>query len=413
MLMQRKNLKETALPGWAKLWELCFAALFIYTFFVQNVIISVGGLLILLSAVLAVFAVLDLLICRKGVLKGNCMWGIAAFVLLGMLSSLLFSYNLNDSLNAGLRMIEYLLVACSLYSFLTSYPQRMFSILRYIWVSITLLCIGVLLNGTKVTGAGAIGLESLNVNLLASFITVQICLSFILLEKTKKAGKMLYSASIILALFVQVLSASRRGFIVACVFCAAAVFGCVIPRYTEKRSSARLCVYGVILAISVIVLINAADYIMNETVLGMRFLGNFNSGDALREKYRSIALQEFKKNPVFGVGLNGLTSVMGVYSHSLYYETLACTGTVGAILLLSVLVTLGKGLCRNLFGNASKHPSAMYISKLAFGLFSVLLVSGFAVTMIYDFYFYICLAILAAIALMNEEMCNNCVKTEF
>lgn len=404
MLIQKKLFIGSTLPFWGIIWEFALAVLFAYTFFVQNVLVNISGMLMLLCAMLFGFYMLNLIINRKWIVTGNCMWGIIAFVCIGLMNSFIFSNNIQDSLDVGLRMIEYLIIACSLCSFLISYPQRLFSMLWYIWIAITLLCIAVLTTGTEVTAAGAIGLETLNVNLLSCFITFQIYTALVLMVKAKKMGKIIYTASIIMALLIQVLTASRRGFIIATFFCILAVFCVIIPRYTKKYSARRVTWVALLLGVVIIVIVYLGSYILHETTLGVRFSGKFVSGDTLRNYYKVVARQQFEKHPILGVGLNGLESIMGVYSHSLYYETLACTGLVGAIALFATLLLLGKKIFKNTFRTVSHDPDDLYVSRLSLLFFLVAIgVSGVVVTMIYDFWFYICLGILVAVTVVNRE----------
>jgi O-antigen ligase len=222
--------------------------------------------------------------------------------------------------------------------------------------------------------------------------------------KANKPGKIIYLASILMVLLVQVLTASRRGFIIALAFCMLAVFFAILPRYTKKYSVRRLAWVTLLLLLIAVAIVYLGSYILYETALGIRLSGKFISGDSLRDYYKLIARQQFSKHPVLGVGLNGLKSVMGVYSHSLYYETLACTGVVGAIVLFTTLLLLGKKMFMNIYKVAPKHPDKLYISRLSFFFFlSAVVIAGLAVTMIYDFWFYICIAILVAVAAMSKE----------
>lgn len=400
-------LKKNTLPFRIKLWEFTFAILFLYTFFLQNAAVSISGMLIVLCGVLALFSALDLLIDRNGKVSFNLMFGISAFVIVSMITSFAYSNDIDDSIAAGSRMIEYVIMGCSLCNFLLRYPQRLFSVLRYIWFSITLLCIFVFFGGAEVTGAGGIGLEALNVNLLSSLITMQIFAAFLLMVQSKKVGKIIYTFSIVVVLFVQVLTASRRGFLVACAVCLLAVFFCIIPRYTTKNSMKRIFWIALIMVAFAVALVMLGDYILNETVLGSRLLGNFTSGDVARERYHTIAMEQFAKQPIFGVGLNGLQSIMGVYSHSLYYETLSCTGIIGALILFGTLFSIGKGLWKNMKESATRNLDGVYISRMSFLFFASLLIAGIALTSIYEFFFYICLGLLIAIVKIYECAANK------
>lgn len=388
----------------SRVWELTFALSFLYIFFIQNVFFSVNGMIIALCGFSTLCMVLHFMLNKNGVIRINDMFGIAGFVFISFAASFVFSNNLSDSIDVGLRMVEYLVFGCSLYTFMSSNPWRFFAIIRYIWFSLTLLCVFVLIDGAEVTGAGAIGLETLNVNLLSSYISIQIMLSFLLIGNTKKKlSWFMYCVSIFVAVFVQILAASRRGFIVACVFILLSLFFCLIPRYTSKRSGKRIITLLILTLGLFVALFFVGEFILNETVLGQRFLGNFNSGDESRELYRGIALEQFQNSPVFGVGLNGLESVMGAYSHSLYYETLACTGVIGVLVLFISVIKIGVSLYRQIKLLKKRNINDTYITKLCFLFLGALLLAGIAVTTIYDFYFYICIAVLSAVIAVNRR----------
>lgn len=387
-----------------KMWECVFAVLFMYVFFIQNAFFSIGGAIIILCGVTAVFAVVNLMTTKRGIIRANNMFGIAVFVLVGFCTSAIYSNDFKTSMDIGLKMIEYLIIAFSLFAFLTSNPRRFFAIIRYIWLSITLLCVFVLFEGSEVTAAGGIGLETLNVNLLSSYITMQIFLSFLLMGNAKsKLAALCYFVSVVSVLFVQILSASRRGFVVACLLFFVAVFWGLIPRYTKSYSKKRIATIIILLIALVVAIAVVGEYVLNETVLGERLRGNFDSGDALRESYHSIALREFLSHPISGVGYNGLECIMGAYSHSLYYETLACTGLIGSIIMIFSMIILGGGVLRYAKLKNNSDPVDLYVSKMCFCFWCALLVSGVAVTTIYDFYFYICLAILSAVVTVNKR----------
>ena len=139
MLISNSPSKKGILPLRVKLWEFTFVILFMYTFFYQNAIGNVSGLLILLCGVLACFFVLELLIDSNTNIENYLMIGLSAFVLVSLLVSLAYSNNVDDSIAAGLRMIEYLIMGFSLCKFLLRYPERLNAIFRYIWFSITAL----------------------------------------------------------------------------------------------------------------------------------------------------------------------------------------------------------------------------------------------------------------------------------
>lgn len=144
---------------------------------------------------------------------------------------------------------------------------------------------------------------------------------------------------------------------------------------------------------------------MSSTVLGERLTGNMIGGDAARTRYHKFAMEQFSKHPIVGVGVGGINYLQGVYSHSLFYETLGCTGLIGSLILAITFVKPLKSLIKRLFDNKKNadQKSKVYFNKTFFIYLLAILISGVAVVMIYDFDFYISLALIAAGMLLADE----------
>lgn len=411
LLAESKYTPDKAQSTLGKLWELSFAVLFLYVFLIQNAFFAIDGMLLLLCGLCGLFVIAKLFFEKFHSIRIHHMFGLALFVCVGFVTSLICANDLDDSIAAGLRMVEYLVFGCSLYMFITSYPHRFIPIIRYLWISITLLCVYVLIYGTEVTTAGAIGLETLNVNLLSSYIMIQLLCSLILIGSASHIAETIISSlSVLAALIVQILTASRRGFVINFGFVFIAILVAIIPRFTKRNSKKRLLLILAVLGYAALMIFTIGPYILEETALGQRFLGAFTGGDEARKKYQEIAMREFSESPLLGVGLNGLKSVMGVYSHSLYYETLACTGLTGTLILAITMVSVGFSLCKYFVKVSDHNVKDVYITKLCFLFLCALLLAGFAVTTIYDFYFYICVAMLCAVISVNKQEKRGSLK---
>ena len=93
-----------------------------------------------------------------------------------------------------------------------------------------------------------------------------------------------------------------------------------------------------------------------------------------------------------------------MYSHSMYYETLASTGVLGGFLLFgSILSNMFKFLKRAKSSKLEELKMKCYMGACGF---FVILLSGIAVVSIFDAYFYIMLGILGAlgnVAFQNQK----------
>jgi len=379
------------------LWECAIAVLFFYVFFYQNAVGSISGGVIILCALVIALGAGKWILRNRYTLKINFMFFLSLFVLLSVFISYFTSTSPKLTQDVSLRMVEYLLAALALYSFLIWNPGRLHRVIFYLWLSLVALTVYVLFNGEEVEASGAIGVESLNINLLSSFLLLQFFCSFLLWRRTKnKIMKLVCLLTSAVAFFVQIQSASRRGFIIICVFVLAVLFWGVLAYNAKKRSLSSQIFSALLILALALGAYFLATYVMEQTVLGQRLAGAFTSGDDARDYYQRVALEQFRAHPVFGIGLNGVAGILGVYSHSLYYEVLACTGLVGALILFACLLCLGYQLLRRCRLTADRNPDDVFLFRCSFLFWACTMASGLAVVMIYDFYFYISLALLAA-----------------
>ena len=386
------------------LWEIAVVALIFYAFFVQYAIRPLSYAMALLSAVCIMFSVLYLIAC--GIQRYQSFYYIILlFVFVSLGFGLILGVSASMSLYVGLRMLEYSMTGLSVYMFSIMHRERFTHILFFTWLSIFLLAASVLLKGTMVS-YGAIGLAELNSNELSSFLLLAVFCAFLLYGET---GSVLQRGciwlSLALFLTLQVETASRRGFVVM-VFMLVLQFVFVLLPYNDaKRSRKRMIFYLFLVMVGAIALVALYDYIMTETVLGERLSGNMIGGDQARMQYQTFAMEQFRKDPAFGIGIGGVAFLNGVYSHSLYLEGLACTGLIGSVPLFLALAAPIRRLIKKLLPSRRDRLSGeeTYFYKTTLLYLSAIVISGVAVVMIYDFYFYLSLGLIAAEIKITEN----------
>ena len=409
---KKVDIRHLKLPS---LWEVSIFLLLMYAFFFQYCVMSINSAMLFLNAINILFGLARLL---TGAYKGKKTYysWIIAFVFVSVLLSLVFGVSISASMDTGIRMIEYCLTGLSIFLFGISRDNSFRKVLFITWLSIVLLALNVLLHGTIVDYLGAIGLGSLNTNEMSSFFVLMVFCAFYLYGETdNKIQKLIIWLSLLLVFIIQIQSASRRGFIVMVFMIVLNIIFGVIPYSNQKNSRRRLIAYSFLIIAGAIAFVELRDYILNSTILGERLGGTMTGGDAARARYQAFALEQFKKHPIFGVGVGGITYLQGAYSHSLFYETISCTGIIGAVLMIVSFFKPVKELLVRLIKNrpeAYSNNRELYLDKVVliylFGLF----VSGFAVVMIYDFYFYLSLALIATAIVLNRIKLQNGLMRE-
>lgn len=380
-------------------WSFIVLITIFYTFYFQYGIKVVSGLMIGLCGVLIVFGLIQILIIQQGRITKSNMLEFLVFVFLSVAITVTITSNNMYGLDVGIRMIEYILAAYSIYLLLGNNPQYFERILWCFCISITLLACTVLIRGVEVSSSGALGLEGINSNSMSSYFLIMMFCSFLLMYRNRKRIQMIFLILMnSLIVTVQIATASRRGFIVLVMFLFLGIVFGIIPLKSNTKSKKRFIFYTFLILAIAVTLIILQEYILSNTILGARLLGAYDNGDLARARYQVFALEEFKKHPFLGIGIGGIAHYMGAYSHSMYYEVFSCTGVVLALVFLIGLFRLGFGflnigrkvlICRG-------EKAIIYLSFICFTFWLCLIVSGIAVVMIYDFHFYFSVALLSA-----------------
>lgn len=247
---------------------------------------------------------------------------------------------------------------------------------------------------------------TLNANVFSSYMMLGIMAATFLFASSKNKLRFIYIVFIGIEVLAQLNAASRRGIIV-CIFLVTCFLHTIITINEEKKTASRVATI-MLVAVGLFVLLNESSYLASRFLGIQRILGEHTGGDVARQYYKAVALEIFTKSPVVGKGLGAVELSVGMYSHSLYYELLACTGIIGTIILLSFLINIAIRFARI---SRKKNGSPQYVrieTRLGFWYIITLFMCGVAVVLIYDSYFYVMLAIFVSQArIINAELKVN------
>ena len=389
-----------------KIWLLVTMVTIFYAFFFQYAVTAIGGVMLGLCAFLILFCFVQVLIVQKGKITKSYLDAILLFVI-GSVILTVGIISEGYGIDLSVRMIEYVLTSYSIYLLLREYPDYIETVMWGTSIAITLLALASFVKGVAVSSSGAIGLEGLNSNSMSSFFLIMYFTSFCLFYKKRRFMiKIILLFMIAVVAVAQVSAASRRGFIVLVLFTfLSLVFG-IIPLKAQKKSKKRFFLYVLLLLGIGIALFFLENYLLEKTILGARLMGSYDGGDAARVRYQTFALQQFKEHPFLGIGLGGVAFHMGAYSHSLYYELLACTGILMTLIFAYGIIKMLRGywLLNKIFKTSDEQKENSFLSRIGLVFLFCILVSGIAVVMIYDFHFYYSLALLVALL---SQLKNN------
>lgn len=382
-----------------KIWLFITIIAIFYSFFFQYAVKAIGGAMFGLCAFLILFGFVQVFFVQKGRVTKSYFDPIVLFVIISVIFTLGFTAK-GYGTDLSVRMIEYVLTSYSIYLLLRECHEYIEIVFWGTSLAITLLALATFIKGVAVSSSGAIGLEGLNSNSMSSFLLIMYFTSFCLLYKKRRfLIRVLLLSMIAVVAVAQVSAASRRGFIVLVLFTfLSLVFG-IIPLKSENKSKRRYFFYVLLLLGIGIALIFLQNYLLEKTLLGARLMGAYDGGDVARNRYQTFALQQFKEHPLLGIGLGGVAFHMGAYSHSLYYELLACTGIlITPIFAYGIMKMFRAYWLSNRFFIAYDNQKAnIYFSRIGFIFLFCILISGIAVVMIYDFHFYYSLALIVAL----------------
>lgn len=365
---------------------------FLYAFWFQYVFVPISMVFFALGG--ACFF-LSLCKIRKSWKYYNDLIVFFGFIFYLLLFGLLVSYGRGGGVSYLISILKYSIPMVAMYAYIGSDWKKFFRTLDMLTATITLLALSGIVNGHR-TNTGAIVAGTLNANVEASFLTIGAFSALILCSsgKTRKSKRILLLGCLILMAKAQVDCASRRGVVVLLCLLAGGLWINIQTRYKHNKLLRRMLLIagsGMVF-VSVIML----AYTLQDSVMITRLLTVGSLGDKLRVVYQKKAMELFLRSPLFGMGLGCMAEYAGMYSHSLYYELLACTGVIGTGIVVATLLSS----VRRFYKYAMKFPETekdFIIMAKFFLLFTVsILLSGLVLVYIYDMYFYVMLGLLAS-----------------
>lgn len=139
------------------------------------------------------------------------------------------------------------------------------------------------------------------------------------------------------------------------------------------------------------------DYKLLPGFIANRLQGLFANENAIqRMVFFADGMKLFRRSPIFGLGLgayeNSIQSVQSFhyetkYAHNHYVETLVCTGVVGLILFVGMLLLCALAIWKNLRRGEEAHPLAP-----ALGAALLFMAGHAAVEVVFSFHFYLPIA---------------------
>ena len=305
--------------------------------------------------------------------------------------------------------IEFMIPLFGIYIYSAGNYKKLQNLLLVIWIATTLIAFAAVNCGTTTTtGAITVGTtNTLNVNVLSSFLTMGVFSGLVLLstDNCSRLKKTIVIIGMGLQFVAQINGASRRG-IVVLLFILVAGFYTIVEVQYKRKPIVKVMFYFMVI-FGIIIVVNAIVKKPDTLLLLERFRNTGYLGDALRRVYQEKAMELFFDNPLFGQGMGAVGAYAGMYSHSLYYELLACTGILGLLLFFGTV--LGNNLV--LYYKASKKATIDKQYELLarlMGIFIIsILIGGIAVVYIYDMYFYIMLGLTFSASKTLKDVQQN------
>lgn len=365
---------------------------FIYAFWYQYVYNPIGMGFPLIGGM-----ILFLSLCN---LKWNCgfynyLLPVFVFVAYVAVFGLIESRNVATSRAYVLNICEYLIPMIGVYTYVDSDYKKLLRILKMLVISIMMIAFSSLLNG-HVTNTGAIIVGTLNANVESSLLALGTVSAIIIFSssQTKFYEKMILAGAILLFIKTQIDCASRRGFVVLLFLILTGMLVVIQTKYKDNKLIKWLILLIAICAL--LVIITTLSETFEGSVLFERFSSKANEGDRLRKIYQAKALTLFLQSPLFGTGLGYVEIYVGMYSHSMYHELLACTGIIGTFILVGNLIFYMLRLFSDSFKIDNDYCDLKICARSMMLFVGAILLGGFAVVYIYDMYFYVILGVIAA-----------------
>ena len=390
-----------------KIKYLVLSVFILYVFWYQYARGEVSGVITMLGVLMVGF---ELLSIRRLRYYREISF-VFIFLFISVIMGFLFTQDMEIFSQLVQRIIKYCIPMVCTYSYIGSNRDRFRNVMGIIVISITLLALNSFAADATVTATGAISVGDLNTNVFSCYIFIGVMSAIYLIEESnKKLVKCLLWLALLIFSVAQIKAASRRGFLIL-IFCISIYVHSLIFLKNKNNIIYKILTITIIL-IGLVIIIDNLGSLMGDTVLWQRFFHNQTKGDQLRKLYQGVAFSLFSQNPIFGNGFGCVQSTIGMYSHSLYFELLACCGLLGTILILFPIMRRCIRFWKLSNNNQFEIRDRMQQRILSIWCIAMLMI-GIAVTFIYDADFYLLLAIIAARKNIDDFIVRNLVNQNY
>lgn len=367
--------------------------LFVYAFWYQYVSASNTNLFSLLGIMCLFFCFARL---RINLNYYKELLAVVVFMLFCGFTLIINGYSFDRHLIRLISMYKYMIPLLGIFLYVDGKRRKFKHILVAICLTTILMFISIHFSSIVYrSGAITFGRASgMNTNVLSSIVCLGLFSAlYLLFDSRNRTVIFLLIIYIAYCMYIQILAASRRGFIVLFFMLILSLYSFVQIKYRKRIIVKILGVLSLLLGIYLIY-----TYLSNNSssiALMQRFATRDSMGDQNRVFYMHTSLDLFKQSPIVGMGLGSVEKSIGIYSHSLYLELLASTGIVGTGILLGplficeIIYTAKKSISNN-----STSIRNIISCRLVLIFIISILLGGIGVVYIYDLYFYIMISLI-------------------
>jgi len=360
-----------------KIAKILFILMFYYQGWYQDVYVPIPRMLLILGAPMMLMLVFHCFKTRQNIHKALSievgLWFL--FTITSYVSGVFIADNLSLFISSVFTLFQVMLVLTAIF-IIADHDQSIDFFIK-IYIGLALLCAATMIfTGDEFSG-GRMSIGEKNPNTLGLLLCSGVFCILFLLDIKKKLNPILSVSTIILFLYVIILTGSRKSFLAAV---ALIVFWLlvVLPNSLRNVSTTRKFAIVSILLITCVIAYFVAAPLINDAVLFARLDTLFTEGDEIRAGLIAEGFQFFSENPIFGIGYDQYRELSSskTYSHSTYAEVFSCTGLVGAILYFSVYLIIFYKLLKIIIIKKESETSQRALKVLSLMVVLVFLAIG-------------------------------------
>lgn len=377
------------------------------------------------AALFAISAVTLLLVMKKnhGKIKVDYYQIMVTIFAIYCCMTSLWANNSGRSIEAGLAIIKIIICLTVYYTYYCKEESIDRLLNAVMWSGYIVVIYAWIFYGPSMvveilTGGGKLENSFANINTTAMTASTSIMLSFFLMFKEKKKRTVLIVFDI-LSIMVVAASGSRKALVLAVIGVTA-----VILINNASKSLIKTVVkwigIGIVLLVSFRILLSLPAFSMvNQRMEGLFAMilghGEVDHSSFLRQSYIRVGIEQFKKSPWLGFGMDNtylITSVVEgnrTYLHNNYVELLAGGGVTALLLFYSIYIYL-------LFEFLKDWKTGDIYSRLCIIWMGILLIMHYGAVVYYDktSYFYMMIFFLQTNIIKKhkemERMKNACIR---